>query len=144
MMGLDVIHEMTCDAAREAKKLGRNPAVLSTEDVTALKAGDLSSLKIPTLGSYLPKGFKRVSLEHFNEQDAHGVYMDDNDGFGAYFVDSSGCGGLNEPAMPLVELCQHLRPGYGYAVVETGEFQVKVGVFRYVGDRDHARSRTER
>lgn len=51
-------------------------------------------------------------------------------GKGAFFVDKSGWGRPGEPALTIGEFVDMIRPGYGYAVVEEGEFQVHVGVFK--------------
>jgi len=46
------------------------------------------------------------------------------------FVDSSGFGGPGEPALTIEEFHSKIKAGFGYAIVEAGQFQVYVGVFR--------------
>lgn len=137
MMDLQTIRLLAEEAGEAAAELGRNPAVIDAEDLEAARQGDLSRFQIPNLGTYLPPNFERVSLE--SEDGERGVYMGDNDGFGAYFVSSGFGGGPGEPALSLKELLERIVPGYGYAVVEEGEFQVKVGKFKWTGDPDGRR-----
>ena len=137
MMDLATIRALSEEAGAEAERRGRNPAVIDGTDLAAAKAGDLSVLQIPNIGTYLPKNFERVSLEA--EDGKKGVYMGDNDGFGAYLVDKSGFAADYEPALTLAQFVERLVPGYGYAVVEEGQFQVKVGKFKWTGDLDGRR-----
>lgn len=129
MMDLATIDYLTKQAARRAAKVRKQPQMFDARDLERAAKGDFSGIAgIPNLGSYLPKGWKRVSLK--DEEGTHGVYMGDNSGFGAYFVDKSGWGSPGEPAMTVKELARRMKPGLGYAMVEEGQFQVKVGVFK--------------
>jgi hypothetical protein len=80
---------------------------------------------IPNLGSYVPKGWAKV---------------DD------WFVDSSGFGADDEPALSLKQFLKKAEeemiahPETGFAITETGQFQVYVGVFR----RKAAKVRTKK
>lgn len=125
MMDSYTIHALAEEAARAAKRAGKQPRVFSADELIRAKEGDRSAIRgIPNLGTLLPKGWKRVKLT-----EGRGVYEGDNEGFGAFFVDKSGCGGPGEPAISLPELIEQLRPGLGYGMVEEGQFQVKVGAF---------------
>lgn len=121
MFDLNTLHELSLEAAAVAAKAAKVPLTITQED---LDLGNDAIRRIPNLGNYLPDGWKREHLE-----DAHGVYDGDNDGFGAYFVDSSGWGGPGEAALGLGELIELIEPGFGYAIVEEGQFQIKIGKF---------------
>ena len=45
------------------------------------------------------------------------------------FVDSSGFGWEGEPALTIEQFYKQVKKGFGYAVVDSGQFQVFVGVF---------------
>ena len=81
----------------------------------------------PYFGDYVPHGWKRVK---------------------DYFVDASGFGQLGELALTAQEFLNEARGDYtlaticgqkvGWAVVEVGQFQVYVSLFRKLGgDPDH-------
>lgn len=107
------------------------PYLLDAGDVFELQNGDYSIIKnFRHVGHYLPKGWYRVRLD-YHDPDPHGIYMGDSEGFGAYFVDSSGFGGSSGPALSIEEFVKRVKPGFGYAVVEAGKCQIKVGVFAY-------------
>lgn len=56
------------------------------------------------------------------------------------FCDTTGFGKSSEPALTTAELKRELRklydqnPNYGYAVIEIGQFQLYLGVFRRTND----------
>lgn len=131
MMGLAEIRELSRRAGRDAHRNQHEPTMLTVEEIERAKRGDDSAIRrMPFLGDYLPDAWKRVPLTALGETDeTHGVYLDDNHGFGAYFVDGSGFGLPNEPALTRAQFVDKLKPGYGYAVVEVGQFQVKVGAY---------------
>src|SRR4029079_7612441 len=100
------------EAGRAARRSGQEPMVFTEAELEKAKGGDYSKLRhIPNLGTYVPKGWKRVSLKA--EDGDRGVYMGDNNGYGAYFVDK-GFGSRDEPALQLDELAERLKPGLGY------------------------------
>lgn len=45
------------------------------------------------------------------------------------FVDSSGFGGVAEAALTIDQFHHRIKAGFGYGVVDAGQFQVHVGVF---------------
>lgn len=131
MYSLANIRRMNDEATEKAVDSGARPCLLDAGDVHELQAGDDSVLEnFQNVGRYLPEGWHRVRLDHF-DPDSRGIYMGDNDGYGAYFVDSSGFGGSDEAALLIDEFIKRVKPGYGYAIVEAGQFQVKIGVFAY-------------
>jgi hypothetical protein len=125
MMTADTIQHIAKSAARSSMRAGTVPCVLSAYDIEAIKT-DTKYIKhlIPTLGDRCPKGWKRI-----RPPAGHGVYEGDNHGFGAYMVDSSGFGSEYEAALTIEQFLNVLQPGFGYAVIEFGQFQVKIGMF---------------
>jgi hypothetical protein len=57
------------------------------------------------------------------EENDHGVYMGDNEGFGAYFVDKCGYGDPGEPALTLDEFIRRMKPGLGYGMSRRASFR---------------------
>ena len=86
---------------------------------------------IPNIGSVSPGGWQRADiykLWKMEDSPLRGVY-----GIGAasyFFVDHSGLGQRGEPALTASEFMDCLMDGVGYAIVEEGPFQVKIGVFK--------------
>lgn len=110
MMSPKVIDDIARQAAAKARANGYRP-VLITEEIKqkALeewRAGRHPNLHIPFIGDYVPKGYEKTDM--------------------FLFVDSSGLGSRGESALTQDEFIERLRPGYAYAVVEAGEFQVYV------------------
>jgi hypothetical protein len=110
------------------------PATFTQDEIDAGKA----DIRVPMIGKRLPYGWERVDINEWDDEDDHGIYGGDNEGCGAYFVDSSGFGELIEAALTIDQFVDVLKPHddngieLGYGVVEVGQFQVKVGVFRKV------------
>lgn len=106
MMSLETIRALTREVAREAAEEHRTPLV-PYGDVEETIRG------IPNLGAYRPKGWRLVKR---------------------LFVDKSGLGSESEPAMTFRAFCawvtDHLDKEYGYGLIEEGQFQAYVGVFR--------------
>lgn len=126
MMDIYTIRSENRKAAARAAKAKREPFVVDSHDAAAAKDGDTGVFRsFPYFGGYLPRGWKRVRLT-----EGRGVYMGDNVGFGAYMVDSSGFGRPGEPALTIGEFSDKLEPGFGYAIVSAGQFQVKIGKFK--------------
>ena len=124
MQSVESIRELSRQQAILAAEMGQKPLSVWPEDI---EGGQVEG--IPFLGDYLPDGYARDTLQAEYDKNSHGVYMGDNDGYGAFMVDSSGFGSAGEPALTMVEFIERLTPGY-YAIVEAGQFQVKVGKFR--------------
>jgi len=125
MMSSDQISNEAERHARKAKRHGKQPHFLSALGDDAIRA---ECKRIPFLGDYVPRGFARVHV---------GQTFGDNYGYGTadhehLFVDSSGCGGRGERAMTVGEFAEFVQrhPGYGYAIVEAGQFQIVLGVYQ--------------
>jgi hypothetical protein len=129
MMSTEAIQDVQAQAAARASAQGMVPFTVWPEDLER-PARELAGY-IPFIGDYLPPGYERVNLE--DERGAHGLYMGDNQGYGAWMVDASGMGAPGEPALTVDEWRDVVRPGLAYAVVEAGQFQVKIGAFRRTG-----------
>jgi len=103
MLSLEEIVRMNDKASKRAEKAKLLPYVI--------KEGDREKFPpfpFPDFGDYRPKGWESV---------------------GEYFVDSSGFGRDDEPALSVSQFLKKLTTGYGYALIEQGEFQVYVGEF---------------
>jgi hypothetical protein len=133
MMDLDTIREFQAEAASIAAKAKQKPYLVETSDV-----GNIESLRrLPNLGTYLPEGWARVDpIEVTGEQrnrHASGT-IGETEGrdreVSKYWVDKSGFGSEDELALTIREMAALLRPGYGYAIVEEGQFQLGIGVFK--------------
>jgi hypothetical protein len=105
MYSLETIKSMNRETAKEAKESGKKPLLYSGIPE------DLRS--IPNIGDYRPKGWKLVDT---------------------YFVDSSGLGLSGEPALTFSEFARNAKVGYGYAIIEAGQFQVYIGEFKKISD----------
>lgn len=105
MYGLETIKAMNRTAMRKAKQDGKQPLVFN---------GNCEMLKkIPNLGDY--------------RATKYGWKMDK-----VYFVDSSGMGRVGERALTFNQFCKKCVIGKGYAIIEAGQFQVRIGEFRKV------------
>jgi len=101
MYDLATIIEMNKKAGRHAKKNEIIPLVAKYDK-------DEAVFQCPDLGNYVPKGWKEVKR---------------------YFVDNSGFGREDEPALTAGQFQDNIKEGRGYAIVETGQFQVYIGEF---------------
>jgi hypothetical protein len=104
MISGEQIRAYADEAGIKAKKAKKVPKLFKTEEDRSV---DFCKT-IPFLGSYVPEGW----------------YIEDG-----LFVDSSGFGAPGEAALTAAQFLQKLEVGKGYAVIESGEFQVYVGVF---------------
>ena len=123
MMDLDTIREFQAEAASIAAKAKQKPMLMETSDV-----GNIESLRrLPNIGTYLPDGWERVDASTFGD---NGRGAGTVDGVPYFFVDKTGWGSKGEPAITVTEMAALIRPGYGYAIVEEGQFQIGIGVFK--------------
>jgi len=111
--------------ARKAKRHGKAPHFLSALGDDAIRT---ECARIPFLGDYVPNGYERVHV---------GETFGGNYGYGTadhahLFVDSSGFGGRGELAMTVSQFAEFVQrhPGYGYGIIEAGQFQIVLGVYR--------------
>lgn len=111
MMSLETIEEEARLAGEEAEVEGKEPYFLANEE----SKQDFPPFPFPNLGSYCPEGWEEVdrlfvdklgSVEQTPEMFLHG------------------CASIRQ-------LIDWLDVGYGYAIVEEGEFQLYVGKFSY-------------
>ncbi len=99
MYSLEVIKSMNKKQARRSR--GRQPYIAKTDK-------DPGVFKCPNFGDYRPANYKLTKT---------------------HFVDNSGFGADNEPALTAKQFLEKVKAGFGYAVVEAGQFQVYVGEF---------------
>lgn len=114
MMGLSEIKSINRQGAKRAAEARKAPAVPTEAMRAKMREGHwaTSGIRVPFFGDYRPPGWKL-----------------------AYdlFVDTSGFGREGEAALTMAQLARHvagLPPGYGVAVIEVGQFQGYLGVFR--------------
>lgn len=88
-------------ATRRAQREGREPCLFD---------GDPDRVRVPYIGDRTPRGWRRTDRD-------------------LMFVDTSGFGREGEPAMTQRAFLASLRPGYGYGIVEQGQFQAYVAEF---------------
>lgn len=121
LSGLQIL-EFAQEAARNAEARNLQPA-----SIRAFDPGQPQEFvrTIPFLGSYIPAGWQPA-------------------GFDDLFVDSTGIAGDHEAALSLRQFAARLydlkRTGenYGLGIIEAGEFQVYVRVYRpHVNDFTH-------
>ena len=138
MMDLDTIKHLNKKAGRNAKENKIMPLVFNSVDMDHLNNGNIIPIRsMPDLGNSIPKGWNRFNLGKIKKDFTYDykIYSDDNKGAGAFFVDQ-GMGSDNEPAMTVPQFIKSLSELWnknkklGYAIVETGQFQVKIGVFQ--------------
>lgn len=135
MHTLEYIQQLSSEAAHKASIEGTEPYLISDWEIEDIAENDdIDHIRnMPFLGDYCPKNWQRVNIPSLNLPDNHGMYKADNNGYGAFMVDSSGFGETGEPALTICELLDRMLligTGYGYAIVETGQFQVKIGVYK--------------
>jgi len=112
MYGNSYIQELVKDAAQEARENGLTPTPIRTLDLD-----HVPPFPFPFLGDYVPDGWTLC------------------ESIDPLFVDSSGFGSTGEPALTVDQFIARLRDfqksgdPYGFAIVETGQFQIYVGVY---------------
>ncbi len=123
MMSTSQINELSRKAAYRAARAKRQPFIFEAGDPR-----DEVLANLPFIGSYTPKGWKRVDIakEIGDEHEQRGDAFNNN----IYFVDATGDGSNYEIAITQKTFAKALRPGYGYAILEVSPCQVCVGVFK--------------
>ena len=105
MMSLEAIQSLSRDAATRAAEDQRAPFMVHPDDLKAMPP-----FPFPSVGDYVAPGWERTA--------------------NSFFVDSSGFGQSGEPALTAREFLAQIKPGYGYAIIEEGQFQVKVAEYK--------------
>jgi hypothetical protein len=115
MMSLEAIQQLSDEQAEIAAADGKVPYVpFDTAEINRWS----TKCPIPNLGSYEPEGWERCDRDEW------------------FFVDKSGFGRSDEPAMTLSQFVaaiaryDALHRGYGYAIVEEGQFQIYIAPFK--------------
>lgn len=109
MMSLDTIRQMSDKASRKASRQKSVPYVPYNEN----EIDNMPSFPFPFLGNFCPKKWVPVGEP--------------------IFVDSSGWGADDELALSVSRfknlLIDNLKHGYGYGIIEQGQFQVYVQAY---------------
>lgn len=114
------------------------PKILNDTDLNKLLANDITPIRdIPNLKDKNIKGWIKFDLNKIKNDLPYNtkIYEADNKKHGAFFVDSSGFGADDERAMTVTQFIKSILKLYtitkniGLAIVEVGQFQVKIGVF---------------
>ncbi len=107
-----IIAESREDGIRAAKEEKR-PLVIEQEDWLDREVLTNMIRRLPNIGDYVPEGW--IETKRF-------------------FVDSSGFSSTLElcanGCITFDDLLDHIRVGFGYAIVEVGQFQVYIGEFK--------------
>lgn len=123
MMNIREITRLNDEAALEAAANDNHPFLVTAANKAAAMDGWLDDWNIPHLGDYVPPGWRRVSLS--DKISRRGISRD----LDAFFVDSTDMGQPDEPALTLAQFVASVEPGFGYAVISAGQFQVHVGKY---------------
>jgi hypothetical protein len=125
-MSYEQITRLADQAAEKARVMNKQPKVL-----TGLGDDALSKRMrlIPFLGGFVPTGWREVNVS--KEAPAGQFMRCANE---CLMVDSSGFGAPGEGALTFQEFAEYIQrhPGYGYGILEAGQFQVCIGVFEKI------------
>lgn len=124
MMSAEYMQQLARDAARSAKRNSRVPESFSSLGTDAIR----DRIKnIPFLGSYVPKGYKRVDAPNLDTVS----FMACTEGY--LFVDASGWGAKGEGALTVQEFVDYIYKngdGLSFGIVESGQFQVVIATYK--------------
>lgn len=113
MMSIESIHAMSQRAAKQAARDKKLPFAVEAQDLSrwlaTVGAGHLPRLPFPNIGDWRPRGF---------------TFME------SVMVDSSGFGEEGERALTVGQFIKSIKVGLAYAIVEAGQFQIYIGIFR--------------
>ena len=138
MMDIETIKQVNREAGKNAQENNIKPLVFNSVDMAKLIHNDIEPIRsMPDVGDSVPSGWQRFNLGKIKDQFKYSykIYKDDAKGFGAFFVDQ-GMGSENEPAMTINQFIHSLSEIWnknkrlGFGIVETGQFQVKIGIFQ--------------
>jgi hypothetical protein len=122
MMSAEYMDSLKRDAERKSRREGVTPAIL----LPAHKEGKLKP-SIPFVGErtwkrdWVEADLDKMGLDQYGRGDVKGTNI--------IFVDSSGWGNPGETALTVDQFIAMVPAGFGYAVVEAGQFQVCVRAF---------------
>ncbi len=111
MLDEATIRRLAQEQAQRAARLDACPLIVEAEDLPRIEE---HITHVPNFGDYRPKGWELVET---------------------YFVDKSGFGANDEPALTFERFCEKVREagaGFGWAIIEEGEFQCHIGRFKPV------------
>lgn len=125
MMSAQLIKDVSDVAAYRAAEEGRKPLSIW---------GKRDTQHLPFLGDYTPAGWRRALWSDFYATPRVGwPWREDEEA--TFMVDSSGFGDRDEPALTIEEFStfamtpQRPQNEYGWAIRESGQFQVVVGAY---------------
>lgn len=114
MMSLWAMKDLAKDQAAKAAKENQEPFVFNDVEEMLMS----KTFPFPNIGSYRPKGWRLLER---------------------MFCDKSGLGASHEPALTvgqmqakMFKILERARNVIGFAVIQEGQFQCYVGVFRKV------------
>lgn len=105
MMSLESIEQLSREAGEQAADEEREPLIAFVDK-------DEAMVKCPNLGDYVPDGWKLIDR---------------------LFVDKMGFGDADGRCLTVEQFIEKVKSGLGYAIVEEGQFQIYIGVFKKVG-----------
>lgn len=122
MMSPQLIREISDHAAYEAAQEDKIPLSVWHSD-------DLRHM--PFLGTYVPSGWRAATWSDIEGERPRNARYDDAEGPANILVDASGWGAPDEPALTFEQLASYvgITPGFGWAIKETGQFQIVVGIY---------------
>ena len=138
MMDLQTIISLNKKAGKQAREDDLEPKVLNSDDIHNLNLGDISSISdIPYLGTHIPSGCKKFDVNKLKDKlDLPSWWYSSKIlPRGELWCDSSGFGESDEPALNTLQLIKVIsrlfknKPGLGFGLYSTGQFQVGVRVF---------------
>lgn len=126
MMSLEAIDAIVDEQTRKSRREKREPwfCPLNWGEMTAEQRSERMR-RIPFLGKYLNKQWKQST-----RQNGPGITFGTPDR-GLVLVDKSGFGADDEPALTADRFRDEwVRPGYGYGIIEEGQFQVVIAEYQ--------------
>jgi hypothetical protein len=109
MMSLETMRDMAVERAGIAAEQSLTPYLVRGDELDEWRSGNYSTLPFPNIGDHRPDGWEMVD---------------------SLFCDSSGIGQPDEPALTASQLINLLEIGYGYAIIQEGQFQLYLGKFK--------------
>lgn len=135
MMSSEQIVALSREAARRSAREGVYPLIVTEEHLETDLALKRRLRATPFIGNRIPRGWKRLNASALLGSDRGCVplWSDSKERYHFIEVDSSGLGTPGELALTFEEFLAAVRkigPGYGYAMIEQGQFQVVIAVYK--------------